>query len=70
MKYFTPLLPFIAGWVLLLSTENVQLLSLTNGILQLLLFAVVVCLPTWRTGRMSYVDIGWPWGLALIGALT
>ncbi|MFT5164093.1 MAG: steroid 5-alpha reductase family enzyme [Alteromonadaceae bacterium] len=36
----------------------------------LLLFAVVVCLPTWRTGRMSYVDVGWPWGLALIGALT
>ncbi len=30
----------------------------------------VVCIPTWRTGRMSYVDIGWPWGLVLIGILT
>jgi steroid 5-alpha reductase family enzyme len=30
----------------------------------------VLCLPAWRTGRMSYVDIGWPWGLVLIGVLT
>jgi len=45
-------------------------LSLVNGVTQLVLFAFVVCLPTWRTGRMSYVDVGWPWGLTIIGILT
>ena len=68
--YFTPLLPFVAGWLLLLVTEQFFALSLVNGVAQLVLFAFVVCLPTWRTGRMSYVDIGWPWGLTLIGILT
>ena len=70
MKYFTPLLPFVAGWLLLLVTEQFFALSLVNGVAQLVLFAFVVCLPTWRTGRMSYVDIGWPWGLTVIGILT
>lgn len=70
MKYFSPLLPFILGWGLLLFSENLTSISFTNGVLQLLLFALVVCLPTWRTGRMSYVDIGWPWGVALIGIIT
>ena len=68
--YFTPLLPFVAGWLLLLVTEQFFALSLVNGVAQLVLFAFVVCLPTWRTGRMSYVDIGWPWGLTVIGVLT
>ena len=68
--YFTPLLPFVAGWLLLLVTEQFFTLSLVNGVAQLVLFAFVVCLPTWRTGRMSYVDIGWPWGLTVIGILT
>ena len=68
--YFTPLLPFVAGWLLLLVTEQFFALSLVNGVAQLILFAFVVCLPTWRTGRMSYVDIGWPWGLTVIGILT
>ena len=68
--YFTPLLPFVAGWLLLLVTEQFFALSLVNGVAQLVLFTFVVCLPTWRTGRMSYVDIGWPWGLTVIGILT
>tara|TARA_B100000809_G_scaffold58265_1_gene54660 strand:- start:133 stop:1092 length:960 start_codon:yes stop_codon:yes gene_type:complete len=68
--YFIPLLPFVAGWLLLLVTEQFFALSLVNGVAQLVLFAFVVCLPTWRTGRMSYVDIGWPWGLTVIGILT
>ena len=68
--YFTPLLPFAVGWLLLLLTKQFFALSLVNGVAQLVLFAFVVCLPTWRTGRMSYVDIGWPWGLTVIGILT
>lgn len=70
MKYFSPLFIFIAGWILLLVTENLSTVGLTNGLLQLALFAFVVCLPAWRTGRMSYVDIGWPWGLVVIGIMT
>ncbi len=68
--YFIPLLPFIAGWLLLFITEQFFGLSLVNGVSQLVLFAFIVCLPAWRTGRMPYVDIGWPWGLTLIGVLT
>ena len=70
MKYFSPLISFAVGWVLLLMTNSLASISFINGVLQMLLFVLVVCLPTWRTGRMSYVDIGWPWGLTVIGILT
>jgi steroid 5-alpha reductase family enzyme len=70
MKYFRPLYPFLLGWALILSTSTFADLGLTNGLGQLLLFALVVCLPIWRTGRMSYVDIGWPWGLVLLGVIS
>jgi steroid 5-alpha reductase family enzyme len=26
----------------------------------------VVFIPIWRSGRISYVDIGWPWALVLL----
>ena len=70
MKYFKPFIPFIACWILLLNSNNFQYVALINGIGQLVLFLFVVCIPIWKTGRMSYVDIGWPWGVALIGLIT
>ena len=70
MKYFKPFIPFIACWILLLYSNNFQSVALINGIGQLVLFLFVVCIPIWKTGRMSYVDIGWPWGVALIGLIT
>ncbi|MFK8049224.1 MAG: DUF1295 domain-containing protein [Halioglobus sp.] len=70
IKYLSPLLPFLIGWMILLSSAQLSELSLVNGIAQLLLFALVVCWPIWKTGRMSYVDIGWPFGLVVIGILT
>ncbi|MFT6114776.1 MAG: steroid 5-alpha reductase family enzyme [Candidatus Azotimanducaceae bacterium] len=70
MSYFRPLYPFLLGWVLILSTETFAHLGLINGVGQLLLFAAVVCLPIWLTGRMSYVDIGWPWGLVLLASVS
>ena len=70
MKYFKPFIPFIACWILLLNSNNFQSVALINGIGQLVLFLFVVCIPIWRTGRMSYVDIGWPLGVALIGIIT
>lgn len=41
---------------------------LVNGLLQLCLFVVVAVLPYLKTRRISYVDIAWPFGVALIGA--
>ncbi|QIZ77283.1 DUF1295 domain-containing protein [Ferrimonas lipolytica] len=70
MKYITPLLPFLGGWLVLMLSNNFAAISAINGVLQLLLFALVVCWPTWTTGRMSYVDIGWPWGLVIIALVT
>lgn len=70
MPYLTPLLPFLGGTLLLLFLPTLTLLGTVNAAGQALLFALVVCLPTWRTGRMSYVDIGWPLGLAVIGLVT
>lgn len=70
MHLITPLMPFLAGWALLLFTTDMVQLGWVNAIGQLLLFSVAVCLPAWKTGRMSYVDIGWPLGVALIGAIT
>ena len=70
MKYFKPFIPFIACWILLFNSNNFQSVALINGISQLVLFLFVVCIPICKTGRMSYVDIGWPWGVALIGLIA
>jgi steroid 5-alpha reductase family enzyme len=64
------LVPFVAAWALLLVSASYSQIAAVNGLLQVLLFAFVVCLPAWRTERMSYVDIGWPWGLVVIGLVT
>ena len=70
MKKLPQLLPFLAGWIVLLLSSSFQTQAAVNGALQVVLFLFVVCIPAWRIGRMSYVDIGWPWGLVLIGAVT
>lgn len=70
MKYFKPLFPFLLGWIILLLSQSFSSLFIINGIAQLVLFGLVVCIPIWKTGRLSYVDIGWPWGLFVIGLLT
>ena len=70
MKYIKSLFPFILGWVVLLFTQSFFELSLINFLAQIVLFGLVVCWPIWKTGVLSFVDIGWPWGLVLIGLLT
>ena len=70
MKYLTPVFPFLAGWTLLLLSHTLSTIALVNGVTQLLLFFFVVHLPIKNTGRMSYVDIGWPLGVAVIGVVT
>jgi steroid 5-alpha reductase family enzyme len=60
---------FIAVWGAAASTthETLAVLLMVNAAVQLVLFALVAVLPFIRTGRMSYVDIAWPFGVALIG---
>ena len=70
MKYLTPVFPFLAGWILLLLSHTLSTIALVNGVAQLLFFFFVVHLPIKNTGRMSYVDIGWPLGVAVIGVVT
>ncbi|MEM6801105.1 MAG: DUF1295 domain-containing protein [Bacteroidota bacterium] len=70
MKYFKPLLVFILGFLILLSSQSFSQLSIVNIITQLALFGLLVCWPIWKTGRLSFVDIGWPWGLFCMGVLT
>jgi steroid 5-alpha reductase family enzyme len=41
-----------------------------NGLAQLVLFLVVAVAPFLRTGRMSYVDLAWPFGVAAIGIVA
>jgi steroid 5-alpha reductase family enzyme len=66
MKCFIPLFPFLTGWCLLIFSSSMDEISLLNGVLQLILFMCVVFIPIWRSGRISYVDIGWPWALVLL----
>ncbi len=60
---------FLALWSLALfsSSDTLLTLLLINGALQIFVFVLVACLPFLKTGRMSYVDIAWPFGVALIG---
>ena len=70
MNYLRPLFPYLLGLILVLSTQKFLNIGLINALGQLTLFTFVVCIPIWKTGRMSYVDIGWPWGLVLLGTIS
>ena len=70
MHYFRPLYPYIFVLLILLSTSAFNLIGAINLLGQAILFTLVVCIPIWKTGRMSYVDIGWPWGLVLLGLIS
>ena len=41
--------------------------AITNAAVQIPWFLISVHIPALVTGRMSYVDIAWPWGLVIIG---
>jgi steroid 5-alpha reductase family enzyme len=60
---------FLAIWSVALFSHNGTLVSLLliNGAVQITLFILVACIPYLKTGRMSWVDIAWPFGVALIG---
>lgn len=66
----TALFAAVFGVGLLSGDETFVRMLLVNGVAQLVLFALVAAIPFLRTGRMSYVDIAWPFGVALIGVLV
>lgn len=70
MKYIFPLFPFLIGSMLLVLMPALSQLAIINLVGQTLLFITIACVPAYKTGRMSYVDIAWPWGLVMIGVLT
>ena len=60
---------FVAVWGAAASAthETLANMLMVNAAVQLVLFALVAVVPFIRTGRMSYVDIAWPFGVALVG---
>ena len=60
---------FFVLWGVAASVANETLAAMfvVNGVLQIALFSLVAILPLIKTGRMSFVDIAWPFGVALIG---
>ena len=61
---------FLICFIILYFSNTFGLFVSVNGLLQVLFFILVVSIPAYLTKRMSYVDIGWPWGLVLIGVLV
>ena len=58
-----------ASIVALLVSNKFYSPTVANAPVQLIWFAFSVHIPALVTGRMSYVDIAWPWGLVAIGLL-
>jgi len=60
-------LPYAGVLALLLACPPFSDFAFSNLVVQSLLFLCLVIVPAIKIGRMSYVDIGWPIGLVLIG---
>lgn len=58
---------FLFGTILCSGHEGLINLVTINALLQLGLFTFIACIPFLKTKRVSYVDIAWPFGVALIG---
>lgn len=51
----------------LVLSPPMRLFTLSNLLVQLVLFVLFANLPAWRNNRLSYVDFAWPAGLTAIG---
>lgn len=69
-KRWTASLAAIPVFAVLVADPQMRAFALVNAAAQLGLFALVAGVPGWRTKRMTYVDIAWPWGLVTLGVLT
>jgi steroid 5-alpha reductase family enzyme len=50
----------------LIATPRVSSFTIGNAVTQAVLFTVAAGIPAYRTAKMSYVDVAWPWGLIAI----
>lgn len=60
-------LPYAFCLLLLLLSPQLQAFTLSNVVVQAILFISICIIPAIKTGRMSYVDLAWPLGLFFIG---
>lgn len=67
ISHFLSALPALVLIAVLLANPAFLALTCSNIVVQCVLFVAVVIIPAQQTGRMSYVDLGWPIGLLLIG---
>jgi steroid 5-alpha reductase family enzyme len=70
VRYYQPLLQYFICLLILITYTSFVEIALINLLVQAILFTIVVCIPIYKTGRMSYVDIAWPWGLVLLGIIS
>jgi len=63
------LLMALPSVLVLLVSNNFMITTALNSVLQFTVFLLTANIPALVTGRMSYVDIAWPWGLVTIGLL-
>jgi steroid 5-alpha reductase family enzyme len=61
---YVPALGIVA---IAIATQPLSSFAIGNMATQAALFTAVAAIPAYRTGKMSYVDIAWPWGLVAIG---
>ena len=61
------LIVIFVPFVVLILSKGFAHAAFTNGLFQLVIFALTAHIPAQLTKRMSYVDIAWPWGLIAIG---
>jgi len=66
MDMFTMSLPSL---LVLPFSSSFASTAILNNVLQLIVFMLTANIPCLMTGRMSYVDIAWPWGLVTIGLM-
>jgi len=67
VNHLSHTLPYALCLLVLLLNPALQGFTQVNLLVQAVLFFLVVIVPALKTGRMSYVDVGWPLGLFLIG---
>ncbi|MEO8002087.1 MAG: DUF1295 domain-containing protein [Arenimonas sp.] len=60
-------LPYVFCLLLMLLSPQLQAFTLSNVLVQAILFLLICIIPAIKTGRMSYVDLAWPMGLFFIG---
>ncbi|HEX8067225.1 MAG TPA: DUF1295 domain-containing protein [Thermoleophilaceae bacterium] len=59
--------PCVGFFLIVLLNPPFQDFAVTNLIVQAVLFVLLASIPAYMTGKMSWVDLAWPAGLAAIG---